>query len=300
MIGAILLATIVLAAGVVYSHHRGSPTHRAVVPVPTVAPNVAPDHTHTPSGESCSMIGIDRLAPSAITALVVEGAPIAPGSTSERCDHQAFLGSWSSVIRRVDGSLGLHSAIVTFPALDPTTKQPGKTVWKIADGYAQIRSDLSPAETATIIAGTTIVNGRPVLPSPPHFTVALLEPYRPLAIHEIRYPTHDAGELPTLGDGTVYTGITTNGEFEDRLFQADANRQLLVNGQPAVMSSIYGGNGTLAWEPAPGLIAYIGFSATTRPAGNVTQALVRIATHTTTMTISAWQATDPVSDDATN
>jgi hypothetical protein len=54
--------------------------------------------------------------------------------------------------------------------------------------------------------------------------------------------------------------MTSGGGFEDQIYAVHTDTGGLVNGKPAVVSSVFGGNGTLAWEPTPGLVAYVGYS----------------------------------------
>jgi hypothetical protein len=255
----------------------------------------------TTDDNSCNEIGVEPLAPGALAALAIDGV-VPAGGALERCDHAALTGPWTSIIRRPDGSLGQRSAVVTYPASPaPTgaTASAGLTIWRVGGGWAQIRGDLSAAEIAKIVAGTTVVNGRPVLPAPGDLLLDSLEPYRPPAVHEIRYGAADVGEAAALGDGLVYTGVTTDGEFEDQLFGTGTYAHLLVNNQPAVVSAVFGGNGTLAWEPASGVVAYVGYSGGPMSADAVA-ALVRLANRTTPLTISGWQATRPASVSQTN
>ena len=54
--------------------------------------------------------------------------------------------------------------------------------------------------------------------------------------------------------------MTSGGGFEDALYTELATPAGRVHGAPAVLSSVQGGNGTLAWEPLPGVVAYVGWS----------------------------------------
>ena len=53
-----------------------------------------------------------------------------------------------------------------------------------------------------------------------------------------------------------------------------------------------GGNGTLAWEPSPGVVAYVGWSGAETTAKAVT-ALRTLAEGTYILTPSQWLATKP-------
>lgn len=97
-------------------------------------------------------------------------------------------------------------------------------------------------------------------------------------VHEIRY---DDGNL-----GLTYTGVTAGGGFEDALYGVDVTPVATVNGSPAVASTVLGGNGTVAWEPAPGLVAYVGWSGATTSA-------VRLAEQSHSITAEQWLALTP-------
>lgn len=299
----IIAGAVVLAAAVAFGIYASRPDH---VPPPAAAVSPAPASsaaindgqvgTETPT-KPCpelTVFGAAELAAVAITGVAV-------GGTLERCDTGAVTGPWSATIRRTDGSLGAHGAVITFPVQPSTDDRDndGLVVWRIGGAYAQIRGDLGRVELAAIAAGTTIVSGRPVPPTPAGFTVAASAPYRPPAIHEVRYGATGLGEAAALGDGLVYTGVASCGEFEDQLFATGATHRLLVHGEPAIVSSVFGGNATLAWEAAPGIVAYVGYSGAPLDAGAVA-ALTRLANRSGTLTAAQWAATDPTSSDQTN
>lgn len=59
----------------------------------------------------------------------------------------------------------------------------------------------------------------------------------------------------------IYTGLlTAGGGFEDRLYARSATDAGQLHGRPAVATVTTGGNGVVAWEVAPGTIAYLGYS----------------------------------------
>jgi len=65
-----------------------------------------------------------------------------------------------------------------------------------------------------------------------------------------------------------------------------------VQNHPAVESGVNGGNGTLAWEPQPGVIAYVGYSGGAMD-GAAEQALVTLADASHPLDQTQWDATNP-------
>ncbi|WP_328457749.1 hypothetical protein OG780_43240 [Streptomyces sp. NBC_00386] len=72
-----------------------------------------------------------------------------------------------------------------------------------------------------------------------------------------------------------------------------------MNGKPAIITSAFGGNGTLAWEPMPGVVAYIGYSGAQLDKGAIA-ALRRLAARTRLLSPEQWQATSPTTSDQIN
>ena len=210
-------------------------------------------------------------------------------------------------MRRADGSLGRHGAVVTYPARtnDPTnTGAPirigsatgisgrGFILWTLGNGNARIRGDLPQADLVHIAELTRLVAGRPQVRPPEGFRVIARAPYRLPLIHEIRWGSTGLGVVPALGAGITYTALTSGGGFEDALYAERATPAGTVHGAPAVLSSAQGGNGTLAWEPSPGVVAYVGWSGAETTAKAVT-ALRTLAEGTYILTPSQWLATKP-------
>jgi hypothetical protein len=201
--------------------------------------------------------------------------------------------------------------VVTFPVGTPTaarsvnvggaigTTGRGTVTWPVAGAYARIRGDLTEAELVAIAARTTIVKGRPTERPPAGYRVVATGPYRPPTIHEARYSSASLAEQAVLGDGLTYTGLTSGGGFEDQLYAVHADGGGLVNGRPAVVPSVFGGNAALAWEPIPGLVAYVGYSGSP-PDAKVIKALQRLAARARAVTDAGWQATNPQIIDQTN
>ncbi|GAA3935221.1 hypothetical protein Aau02nite_23800 [Amorphoplanes auranticolor] len=230
----------------------------------------------------------------------------AAGGGLDRRDPTAGRGPWTVVVRRRDGSLGRLGAVVTFPVAAPPagarTVQvggtegkagPGTVTWPVGGAYARVRGDLPEPALIAIAARTSVAGGRPVVPEPPAgHAVAGSGPYRPPTIHEIRYGSAELGEQAALGGGITYTGVARGGGFEDQLYAVTGTAAGQVGGRPAVVSPVMGGNGSLAWEPAPGVVAYIGYSGASLD-DNAVAALLRLAQRSRPLDDGRWRATRP-------
>ena len=310
--GLLFVAALVLALGlaVAASTLGESSTQPPPRPPPADATTTVSDPTPTGSLTTPS-IRVETALP-AIGGLALGGQPIATSLT--RSDPTAVNGPWTVVVRRADGSLGRYGAVVTYPA--PTNDAantgapirvgsasgisgPGFILWPLGNGQARIRGDLPQADLVHIAELTTVVAGRPQVRPPEGFRVIARAPSRLPLIHEIRYGSSDLGVAPALGDGLTYTGLTSGGGFEDALYAERATPAGTVHGAPAVLSSVQGGNGTLAWEPSPGVVAYVGWSGAGESAKAVT-ALRTLAEGTYILTPSQWLVTRPQLDDQEN
>lgn len=100
-------------------------------------------------------------------------------------------------------------------------------------------------------------------------------------------------------DGLVYTGLAAAGGVEDAMYQYQGRASGTVGGKPAVASSVLGGNGTLAWEPIPGLVCYVGYSGAAMDDAAVA-ALHRLAERTGLLDWYTWRATNPTVVDQDN
>lgn len=224
----------------------------------------------------------------AVAALVVDGVRLCAGSTLERRDHTAVNGPWTVVVRRSGGSLGRDGSVVTFPVPAPSdvrtvrvgrvlgTAGSGMLTWPLGGAYARVRGDHTEAELVAIAVRTTLVAARPVVHAPSGFVVVSSGPYRSPSIREVRYGSMDLGEEAALGAGLTYTGVSRSGGLEDLLYAVNARSAGMVAGKPAVITSGLGGNGLLAWEPIPGVTAYVGYSGASL-GGDATEALRRLA-----------------------
>jgi hypothetical protein len=251
-------------------------------------------------------------APLEMAGLVIGGVPLEQGSTLERCDRKAADGPWTAVVRRHDGSLGSHGAVVTFPVALPAGGLPvtvngvagkavgGSVTWPLAKSYARIRGDLDQAALLAIASRTTVAGGRPRVRPPAGYTVVASGPYRAPAVHEVRYGSDEVGEARALGGGLTYTVLSNGGGgFEDQLYLQGATPGGLVGGVPAVVSQVGGGNATLAWELEPGVVAYIGYSG-----GMLDDAAVaglrRLAARARLVSLADWWFSNPTVQDEVN
>jgi hypothetical protein len=307
----VLSAAVLVVAGVVASRGGGRTDGAAPAPASPALPvtPVAPETI----GPPCPPVGsAQRPTVAEAPAGLVIGQPRAGREGGlERCDRTAVDGPWTVVVRRRDGSLGRHGAVVTFPVNAPAdgrgvrvgtasgTAESGSVVWPVAGAYARVRGDLAERELIAIAAGTTVAGGRPRVSAPAGYLVVSAGPYRPPVIHEVRYGSAEVGEGGALGGGLTYTGVLSGGGFEDQLYAVQTHNGGIIGGKPAVMSPVFGGNVTLAWEPSPGLVAYVGYSGAVAD-DQAVAALQRLAGKTRPLTGAEWQALHPSIADQTN
>jgi len=302
----VAVSAAVAGVAVFVARDRAEP-RTATPPVVSAAPETPPVVSAAPEtpGPPC------RPMPAAAPAgLVIDRAGGASGVA--RCDRGAAAeGPWTVVVRRRDGSVGRRGAVVTFPVDAP---EPGRVVrvggeagtagngmieWPVAGAYARIRGDLPESVLLAIAARTTVTGRRPAVDPPAGYRVVSAGPYRPPAVHEIRYGSADLGEQDALGGGLTYTGVFGGGGFEDQLYAVRARDGGLVGDRPAVVSSVFGGNGTIAWEPAPGTVAIVGYSGVPMD-DRAVAALRRVAARGRVLTGAQWQALGPDTIDQTN
>lgn len=215
--------------------------------------------TASPSSPGPSPIALGPLPtvpPGQVVGLVI-GSHVAAGGAIERRDPGAAAGPWTVVVRRRDGALGRHGAVVTFPVPASRsgvpvtvgsvtgTRNDHAVVWPLDGKHARVRGDLPVTQLTAIAAHTTVAHGRPVVHAPAGLTAVAKEPYRSIRISEARYGGDEMPDGTTLG-GLVYTGVARGGGFEDRLYATGATKAGTVHGKPAVASPVLGGNGSLA------------------------------------------------------
>jgi hypothetical protein len=150
-----------------------------------------------------------------------------------------------------------------------------------------------------VAAATIIVSGRPEVEPPPGLSVTATGTSRPPHIYEARYSSTETGEANELSGGLTFTGVARCGGLEDQLYATHVQTAGTVHGKPAVITSAFGGNGALAWEPTPGVVAYIGYSGAQLDEGAVA-ALRRLAARTRLLSPVQWQATGPTTSDQAN
>jgi hypothetical protein len=296
-----VLALLVAAAMALSLFDTASRPHAARRPTASPPAGVGP--TDSPEVEAL---------PGALGGLVLRGVPLRPGMTVAKVDEGAASGPWAVVVRRLDGSLGRHGAVVTYPvglsdmARADTVVPLGRTVgwaanglvsWPLGRGQARVRGDLSVPELSAIAAGTAVASARPVVSAPRGFRVDSIGPLRPQLVHEVRYDAGQAGAAAL--SGLVYTGVTAGAGFEDALFAGAATPAGTVRGQPAMLSSVMGGNATLAWELSPGVVGYVGYSGDATP-GRAADALRGLAERTRLLSVYDWLATTPMLSEGTN
>jgi hypothetical protein len=232
--------------------------------------------------------------------------------TLDRRDPGAAGGPYSLVVRAKDGSMVQRTAVVTYlPKVvatvvvrPETIEASGVTEHLMAreGGTLQVRAvGLTAAEISGISDATQVVNGRPEvrLSSLPDFSVVASGSWTPSTIRQARYGCADLGEIDT--QGLCYTGLTFSPGFEDALFEAGFKPGPLVTGRSSAISTVGGGSGTLAWEPRPGVIAYIGYSANPLVSEPSTvDAMARLAERVRLLSPDEWSATNPTAVTQTN
>jgi hypothetical protein len=228
-----------------------------------------------------------------------------PGTALERWDCDAPSGPWSVVIRAAAGHFGVKSAVVTFPidhvlSAVPSTRLQGgmwnpgvqRLTWPLAGSHAQIVGDLGQATLENLAMRVTVEAGRPHLAAMDGFVAAVTTTYDSPVIHEMRYETSDLGQQGKLGDGLVYTGVRLGAILESLAFEDHAKPAGFVRGKPAIFSEGLAGNGTLAWEPALGEVAYIGFSGPATRAVVAIETLRALADKGRPLTPAQWETKD--------
>jgi hypothetical protein len=299
---------LVGAAAVVAGRGRlGSPppARSAPVPPPAFGEVTEPTPVCTPAP------AVDPSPPGRRLIAALAIGPIEPASATESRDRTVAAAPWTVVVRRSDGSLGRHGAVVTYPVPAPASgrgvraagvvgrSEPGLLTWPLAGGYAEVRGDLTEPALAAIAAGTSVRGCVPELRPPPGYAVVATGPYRSPSVREIRYDPTTLGPAGRQLGGLVYTGVTSGGGFEDQIYRHGSRPAGTVGGRPAVLSQVYGGSATLAWEPAPGVVVFVGYSGNPPEAGT-SAALRALAGRAHQVSPAEWAAARPQVIDQAN
>lgn len=295
------MAIAALVASLIVANGEGTP--RSAAPRSSPSPS-SPSSSPFPDGSDASAARDDT------PGLVIMGVALEQGSLN-RHDRTANAGPWTVTVRRPDGSLARDSSVVTFPVPKPRSGRPiriggaagwerdGEIVWSLAGSYARVRGDLPRSQLVAVATATTVASGRPEVRAPSGFSVVSTGSTRTHVLREARYGSDEVGESQELSSGLTFTGVTRCGGIEDWLYTVDTRPAGTVRGKPAVVSSGLGGNAVLAWEPEPGIVAYVGYSGAALGDGAVA-ALRRIAERTRLLSPEQWQNTRPSTLDQVN
>ncbi|MCI3275150.1 hypothetical protein [Streptomyces cylindrosporus] len=279
----------------------------------SAAPRSSPRVSASPTDGSPLTDSALSVARDQTPGLVITGKGATAGrNTLNRHDRTATTGPWTVTVRRSDtGSLGHDGAVVTYPVHKPPAGSPirfdkaagsgrdGEFIWPLGDSYARVRGDLPWEQLAKIADATSVVSGRPEVKAPAGFSVVSTGPARPHVVREARYGSQEVGEARELGNGLLFTGVVRCGGVEDRLYAVGARAAGTVHGRPAVVTDAVVGNAILAWEPEPGVVAYVGYSGAALDRGAI-EALRRTAERTRLLSARQWQGTRPMTVDQRN
>ena len=228
------------------------------------------------------------------------------------------------IVRRSDGSLGQHGVVITYPvpsvttgravrirrthhwvavsgkfsSTDPAvvtghTDAAGGIVWPLNGKFARIRGDLGRSMLTTLAGRVSISDGRPTVSDlPAGFRVIVSEPYRAPVVTESRYTDSlrvDSGPI----DGLIYSEVVLGGaSFEEALYSEITVPGGAISGHPAVRSPVGGGSATLAWEVAPGIVAFVGYAGGLVPSA-ATPSLSELARGGHLLGRAEWATTRP-------
>jgi hypothetical protein len=288
-----IAAAVALAVGVgayLLVGHGRSPERKAAPEPTATAPASDTDPIPTPPPIACPATDAPVDAnPVPVSAAVAVGLGNGPVLLAlDRHDAGAARGPWTVAVRAAGGSLGRRGAVITFPVpavgagWEPVDVSgvPGRTlgnalVWPIGGAFARVRGDQPLTDLIRIAAETTVRDGRPIVDPLTGFATVSSLPYRAGDIYEARYAASTLGR-PGNALGFIYSGLVRAGGFEDRLYEDGFTDTFTVHGHPAVLSQVLGGSATLAWEVAPGVIAFVGYSGPS-PTSTTECALVTLA-----------------------
>ena len=291
---------------------RRSRTTRATVVVLLLAIGLTVAGARRRSSQGSALVNPPEVDIESVGALVLpeaDGIVLPPNGTVERIDPSAPSSPRSIILRRPGGHLGDGSIVITA-GHDPSSTDPSAglptpvspvTTYDRPHGSISISAAGVPeADIAAIASHTDLIDGAPVVRPTGglrSYAVASAASNRPPIIREARYGCDAVGE-PTLA-GLCYTGLATSAGFEDAIYMIGFQPGPPVRGMPTVLSVVGGGSATLAWEPTPGVIAYVGYSGVER-AENAGPALARLAERAMIVSSTEWQASNPQRSDQNN
>ena len=276
---------------------------------------------------------LSTVAPTAVYAMQLKSTPVNQARQSQEIrDAGATQGPWSVIVRRTDGSLGRHGAVITYPVPSLTTgrtvrigsalrrvapgascvgrtvtncttrkvaavighvDKAGGIVWPLNGRFARIRGDLGSSMLSTLAARVAVRKGHPsVAGLPTGIRVIVSEPYRAPVVTESRYTDSlrvDSGPI----DGLIYSEVVIGGaSFEEALYSEDTVVGGAISGHLAVRSPVGGGSATLAWEVAPGIVAFVGYAGGLVPSA-ATASLTELARGGHLLGHAQWRTTHP-------
>ncbi len=303
---AALAAAVVVAVPLVHSRPAvvDSGPAATVPPVGTTRELVDP-----------SIIATNVDAVAELPGLLIGGTTSDPTwwpSLLDRVDSTATAGPWTVGLRRGNGTFGSGGAVVVWPVDEPIAGDPttvgavrgkagdGQLAWPLAGRWASVRGDGGPAVLQAIAGATQITGNLLSVGGTMGYASVYSEPFRAPVVHEARYGSEEVDESHTLG-GLTYTGTLRAGGFEYVLYglRAAGSSTRAVHGAPAYVTTMQGGNATLAWELAPGTVAYVGYSGAALTS-DTEAALSRLADRTAPVPGAVWDARRPQQSEQLN
>jgi hypothetical protein len=302
VIGAVVVLAAVATGTALVTGRLSGPD---AAPWPDASESVAPTPpvTDEPLVRDCDGTTFTQVPAGRAAALLFDGLPTTPTALAVR-DRAEGRGPWAVVVRRLDGGLGWGGAVVTFPVSAVTGGRVvrvgrvagravgGSVVWPIAGRHARTRGDLPGAQLRRLAALTSVVRGRPVVDVPAGYRVVSTGSYQPPVIREARYSSGELGVASAFGDGLTSTGVLRGGGFEDQLYARDGRSTPQVDGRQAMFTTVVGGDAAVAWEPAPGIVAYVLYSGA-RDDFRARSVLRQLAARACVVDVAQWEAVRP-------
>jgi hypothetical protein len=257
----VVVVAAVVTTVVIWPTDHDQPAARQQTPLPCPLPAEAPQRSPH------------------LTALALPAA----GATLER--HVSKPHRWTTVIYGSKGGFGGGEAVITYPLGRPQ-RGPSYFSWRAGKHWVVAHGFLS-VPTSYLRRFVHISHGRPVVRGLAGYRLTVTVPAEPVVTREIRY---DAGQLGAAGEvlgGLVFTGVTRTGALDDWIVAGQPPQSGTVDGAPAVVTTIFGGNAALAWEPTAGTVAYIGYSGASLSSTTVA-ALHCLAEQSRSVSHSQW------------